>query len=950
MTTGPDVIFFTREHESHTAEFSQEALALLSVDSETRQETEISDVPVRTERNVEEKTSTIGKPQTDENHGRICPRDSKSVIGIPHKLQKAELQPSSCMAGQQQSFSQPPLSLRVENEIPCVATSPHKPETPPAKGVVSAELECKLPIENSSGSRAALSTCNIEQGAALIKGKESLDSSTKSKQTQKPQRQRMNPIPVREKLLTPIRNDVSSIVRKHSPSLSAKVRTLIQEGKGTGRVDLPNPTYSIGSMKNGEISWDPPYTAEELELPAIRSPRTCVSPSPKYTDSLTQAYEKSLTLNSLSFQGNQVQQTSLWNTYCHGSEFAKNPSEAYKKTRYDAAVSAARLAGEVYPNLPTPPKPHQDSSRAWMHSLEEKANRPKSHQKGVCSCPNWQSANKCPAVQKGGGKCSTQIRELAASKEAASAPMTGCDMFKKLEEPPFIISPDISQSRCLFVNLLKLMKDMAQKAYGIATLDWDPTLSAYARENLALSLKETSENKLFLCKELQPFLDTAKKWLTQAREFTANVTKAETYSLHNQASRTLMLQKFWKLITTLPNFTRIHVMECAYLIAIEYSADFYVSLWSYGRLKHSTQGQYSTAFRFLSKIMDTEEDLLILHILEGKIQPNTMLCKLYAQLQFRDKSTSWCTQATSALGSRFHEMGVDLKKVWPNFSKQSQALMKRFAKSVKTHGNPFNDHLFRDALRLLTETGNLQDLYIAIIATLLAVSALRQERFRIAKWNHLQKSTDGWILWQIEGNKHARPGEVQAVRLPARLAATEEFDFSFLFRLLRTLNPSSPWLFPRMACLDRSMSSQNFNKTFMAPFNVKLEQVEHWRRASTPHNFRSYSAYVCKKWYKFSQLQTSAILFHKLSKKKFPALTTNRYVMTGSDHEQLRTGIANWTAGINLKSILTAHPRWEELFKLHKKHPTSFNIPFQTQSVNKICATFSERLPRQDLR
>ena len=85
-------------------------------------------------------------------------------------------------------------------------------------------------------------------------------------------------IPVTEKLLTPKRKELDSIIQAHSPTLLDKIKTQLQEMQEESDEKALLPTYSIGSIESGEIKYRPSVTEEALELPEIRIPKACISP------------------------------------------------------------------------------------------------------------------------------------------------------------------------------------------------------------------------------------------------------------------------------------------------------------------------------------------------------------------------------------------------------------------------------------------------------------------------------------------------------------------------------------------------------------------------------------------------------------------------------------------------------------------------------------------------
>ena len=93
----------------------------------------------------------------------------------------------------------------------------------------------------------------------------------------------MAPIPVTERLLTPIRKKLDVNIQAHSSTLLDKVKTPLQERQEGSDEKALLPSYSIGSIKNGEIRYRPSEIEETLELLEIRSPKACLSPCQGYS-------------------------------------------------------------------------------------------------------------------------------------------------------------------------------------------------------------------------------------------------------------------------------------------------------------------------------------------------------------------------------------------------------------------------------------------------------------------------------------------------------------------------------------------------------------------------------------------------------------------------------------------------------------------------------------------
>ena len=172
---------------------------------------------------------------------------------------------------------------------------------------------------------------------------------------------------------------------------------------------------------------------------------------------------------------------------------------------------------------------------------------------------------------------------------------------------------------------------------------------------------------------------------------------------------------------------------------------------------------------------------------------------------FRNLSTSWINQALCALRERLSRVGHDIHILWPEWSKLKNKLLARFAKAPRPHGTPFGKSRLQSIVKGLLETGKTADIWAALTALILAFTGMRKERASVTKWSDIGVSEDRqWIVISVPGGKASRENEYFQLRLPRR---SPNFNFDFVFRLLRTVSPESEFLFANRQYPERALTT-----------------------------------------------------------------------------------------------------------------------------------------------
>ena len=101
----------------------------------------------------------------------------------------------------------------------------------------------------------------------------------------------------------------------------------------------------------------------------------------------------------------------------------------------------------------------------------------------------------------------------------------------------------------------------------------------------------------------------------------------------------------------------------------------------------------------------------------------------------------------------------------------------------------------------------------------------------------------------------------------------------------------------------------------------------------TTHNFRHFAGAWLSQELGLEEIVVASWLGHKLSRKKYPQLTTGRYVLAGGHLEILWKKISNAFGDWDFHRSILNHKRWATLWKAHCKTPKPFNQPFTAKEV-----------------
>ena len=101
------------------------------------------------------------------------------------------------------------------------------------------------------------------------------------------------------------------------------------------------------------------------------------------------------------------------------------------------------------------------------------------------------------------------------------------------------------------------------------------------------------------------------------------------------------------------------------------------------------------------------------------------------------------------------------------------------------------------------------------------------------------------------------------------------------------------------------------------------------------HNFRHFAGGWLSEGVGLKEIVVASWLGHKLSKKKYPQLTTGRYVLAGAHLEAVWEKISANLSDWHFTQTILCHKRWLTLWKSHSNNTKPFNYPFTMKEVTQ---------------